>query len=268
MKKLLLVLCLVLGLVGCSNNQEEENVIKVSATLDPHSKILEVAKDILADEYGYELEIIILDDYAVFNRALDNGEVDANYFQHIPYFEEQVASQGYDIVNVGGVHIEPFGFYSSSIEKIDQLKDGDTIVISNSVADHWRLLAILEKEGLIKLDPSVNKREAVTKNIVENELNLKFVEIKPELLTTALKNNEGALVAINGNYAIAAGLNPLNDSIILEKGTSDNPYVNIVAAQTDHKDDPKVVALYNVLKSDEVCQFIEETYQGSVIVAE
>ncbi len=272
MKKLLKVLFatfVTLTLVACSSDKsEEENLIKVSATLDPHATILEFIKPILLEDYGYELEIIVLDDYFIFNRALDSGDVLANYFQHVPFFEGEVEANGYDIVNAAGIHIEPFGLYSNEISDLSELKDGDKIIIGNSVADHGRILTIFENLGLIKLDENVVKNEALTSDIVENNLNLEFLEIKPELLYTALVNNEGAIVAINGNYALANDLVPIEDALVLEEGGQDNPYVNILAVQSENIDDPRVKALVEVLKSDDVKDFINDTYQGSVIVAE
>lgn len=274
MKKLLkvaLALFLAVGIVGCgsSNSSDtEDKTLVVSATLDPHSKILEEAKPILKEKYDIDLEIKVLDDYFIFNKSLDAGEVDANYFQHRPFFDEDVSSNGYKIVEAAGIHLEPFGFYSKTITSADELKDGDTIVISNSVADHGRILSILAKANIITLKEGTDELNAKVSDIESNPKNLQFKEIKPELLTTAYENNEGALVAINGNYAIQGGLNPTKDAVILEQATDDNPYVNIVACQEGHENDEKIKALIEVLKSDEIKQFIEDTYQGSVILAE
>lgn len=274
MKKLLkiaLVLLLAVGIVACggsdTSSTDGEKLV-VSATLDPHSKILEEAKPILKEKYGIDLEIKVLDDYYVFNKALDAGEVDANYFQHVPFFDGEVAEHGYKIVNVAGIHLEPFGFYSKTVKSKDEIKDGAEVIISNSVADHGRILAILAKEGLITLKDGVDEQSATVKDIASNPKNLKFTEVKPELLATSYNNGEGDLVAINGNYAIQAGLNPTQDAVILEAATEDNPYVNIVACQEGHENDAKIKALVEVLKSDEIKQFIEDTYKGSVIPAE
>lgn len=273
--KIALALLLTVGLVGCGGKDKptgeaEDKKLVVSATLDPHSRLLEEAKPILKEKYGVELEIKVLDDYYIFNRALENGEVDANFFQHRPFFEGELAEQGYkNLVEVAAVHLEPFGFYSKTIKDIDELKDGATIVISNSVADHGRILSILSENEIITLKDGVDPQKSTTKDIVENPLNITFKEIKPELLTTAYDNNEGDLVAINGNYAIQAGLNPIKDAVILEEATEDNPYVNIVVCQKGHENDEKVKALVEVLKSNEMKSFIEKTYSdGSVIPVE
>jgi ABC-type metal ion transport system, periplasmic component/surface antigen len=268
---LLLVVALVFGLFGCQSSTpsgNDDKTIVVSATLDPHSKVLEFAKPLL-EEKGYKLEIKVIDDYYVHNKALNDNEVDANYFQHVPFFNDEVAANGYDIVNVAGIHVEPFGFYSKTVTSIDGIKDGATIVVSNSVSDHGRILAILAEAGLITLADGVTALSATTADIVSNPKNLKFVEIKPDMLSIAYANNEGDLVAINGNFAIQAGLNPTKDAVILEKGGADNPYVNIVACKKGNENSDKIKALVEVLKSDVVKQFILDTYNdGSVIPAE
>lgn len=273
MKKLLkiaLVLLLAVGIVGCggSDGSSDEKKLTVSATLDPHAKILEQAKPILKEKYGIDLEVKVLDDYYIFNKALDTGEVDANYFQHRPFFDGDVEKNNYKIVEAGAIHIEPFGFYSQTIQSKDELKDGAEIIISNSVADHGRILAILADAGLITIKDGVEILDATIKDIASNPKNLKFTEIKPELLATSFQNGEGDLVAINGNYALQAKLNPTKDAVILETANADNPYVNIVACQAGHENDEKIKALVEVLKSDEMKKFIEETYKGSVITVE
>lgn len=275
MKKLLkiaLALLLTTGLVACgskdNSSSSSDKKLVVSATLDPHSKILEQAKPILKEKYGIDLEIKVLDDYYIFNKALDAGEVDANYFQHRPFFDGEVAEHGYNIAEAGAIHLEPFGFYSQTISNVEELDEGAEIVISNSVADHGRILAILADNDLITIKENVDVLDATIKDIEDNPLNLKFTEIKPELLTTAYKNDQGDLVAINGNYAIQAGLNPTKDAVILESADEDNPYINIVACQKGKENDEKIKALVEVLKSDEIKSFIEKTYKGSVIPAE
>lgn len=272
MKKLLqclLIIGLVLGISGCTKSKTRgENELKVSATSNPHAKILEQAKPILKEKYGIDLTVEVLDDYYLFNKSLDANEVDANYFQHVPFFEEDVEKNGYELTNAGGIHIEPFGFYSKTIKDISELKDGATIVISNSVADHGRILTMLANANLITLKDGVKPINAELKDILDNPKNLQFKEVKPEFLVTSYNNNEGDLVAINGNYALQANLNPVNDAVILEDTSLDNPYVNIVAVKTGHENDEKIKALIEVLKSDEIKQFIEQEYKGSVIVVE
>lgn len=270
MKKLLkiaLALLLTVGIVGCGSqsNSSDEKTLTVSATLDPHAKILEQAKPLLKEKYGINLEVKVLDDYYIFNKALDTGDVDANYFQHRPFFDGDVEKNNYKIAEAGAIHIEPFGFYSKTVKSKDQIKDGAKVIISNSVADHGRILAILADAGLITIKDGVKVLDATVKDIASNPKNLEFTEIKPELLATSFNNGEGDLVAINGNYALQANLNPTKDAVILESANADNPYVNIVACQKGHENDEKIKALVEVLKSDDIKKFIEETYKGSVI---
>lgn len=270
MKKLftgIICLLLLVTLTACGNSSNrDEKTLLVAATSKPHGDILKEAKGILKDKYDIDLEIKILDDYYIFNKSLDNGDVDANFFQHVPFFDKDVKDNDYKLVNAGGVHIEPFGFYSKQIKNINELKQNDVIVISNSVADHGRILAILDEAGVIELDDQVKVQDAKIEDIKSNPLNLQFKEIKPEILTVAYNNNEGALVAINGNYAIDAGLNPTKDAVLLESASEDNPYVNIIACQKGHQDDAKIKALVEVLQSSEIKEFINKTYSnGSVI---
>lgn len=270
MKKLLkiaLALLLTVGIVGCGSQSDssDEKTLTVSATLDSHAKILEQAKPLLKEKYGIDLEVKVLDDYYIFNKALDTGDVDANYFQHRPFFDGDVEKNNYKIAEAGAIHIEPFGFYSKTVKSKDQIKDGAKVIISNSVADHGRILAILADAGLITIKDGVKVLDATVKDIASNPKNLEFTEIKPELLATSFNNGEGDLVAINGNYALQANLNPTKDAVILESANADNPYVNIVACQKGHENDEKIKALVEVLKSDDIKKFIEETYKGSVI---
>ncbi|MEG0591743.1 MAG: MetQ/NlpA family ABC transporter substrate-binding protein [Coprobacillus sp.] len=271
LSKIALALLLSVGIVGCGSGDKDtatdQTKLVVSATLDPHTKILEAAKPILKEKYDIDLTIKTLDDYYIFNKALNDGDVDANYFQHVPFFDGEVSEKGYKITNAAGIHLEPFGFYSKTLKSKDEIKDGAKVIISNSVADHGRILAILEKAGLIEIKDNVDVLKSTIKDIKSNPKNLKFTEIKPELLGTAFKNGEGDLVAINGNYALQAGLNPTKDAIILESADKDNPYVNIVAVKTGHENDKNIKALVEVLKSDEIKKFIEDTYKGSVIPA-
>lgn len=270
MKKLfigIVSLLLAVVLTGCGGGStRDEKTLLVAATSKPHGDILEEAKGILKDDYDIDLEIKILDDYYIFNRSLNSGDVDANFFQHIPFFEEDVKNNDYDLVNAGGIHIEPFGFYSKQIKNVSELKENDVIVISNSIADHGRILAILDEAGVIELDDQVKVQDATIEDIKANPLKLEFKEIKPEILTSAYENNEGAIVAINGNYAIDAGLNPTKDAVLIESANEDNPYINIVACQKGHENDTKIKALVEVLQSDKIKDFITSTYSdGSVI---
>ncbi len=262
MKKLFSVVVIALSVIlttGCSN----EETLKVAATSVPHAEILEYVEPILYDEYGITLDIVVVQDYVTPNQFLDSKDVDANYFQHIPYFENQLNEFGYDFANAGGIHIEPIGIYSNDFTSIDQLPDGATIIFSSSVADHGRILSLLESAGLIEL-ADVNKVDATINDIVSNPKNLVFKsDIEASLLPTAYNNNEGDAIIINTNYALQAGLNPLEDAIFLEN--EDSLFVNIVAVRTEDLELGKIKALIEVLSSEEVVEFINQSYGGAVV---
>ncbi|UOQ94267.1 MetQ/NlpA family ABC transporter substrate-binding protein [Halobacillus shinanisalinarum] len=278
MKKIwssILAVLFILVLAACGSSEEEsssgnnseggegQTEIIVGATSVPHSEILEQAKPML-EEKGITLKIEEYQDYILPNRDLSEGIIDANYFQHIPYLQTQEEENGYDFANLGGIHIEPMGIYSKNITSIDEVKDGTTVIMSRSVADHGRILSLLEKEGLIKLDESVDKVEATIDDIVENPKNLKFDSgIEAAFLPETYKREEDALVAINTNYAIEAGLNPSEDALLLEG--SDSPYVNVVAAKSEDKDSEALNTLVEVLHSEKIQTFIKEEYEGAVV---
>ena len=248
----------------------EPQTLSVIATANPHEVILNAAAPILQEKYNIKLNIIETEDYYTPNRAVNDGDADANFFQHVPFFDNEVAENGYDLVNVAGVEIEPFGFYSKKYSSLDELPDGAHIVTSNSVADHGRILSILAKAGLITLKDGVDELTATKEDIVDNPHNFDFsIEVNPEQLTNTLDDDKADLVAINGNYAIAAGLKPSQDALLLEQADASNPYVNILVTRTELKDDPRIKALAEVLTSDDIKNFIRETWtDGSVIPAE
>ncbi|MCT2535926.1 MetQ/NlpA family ABC transporter substrate-binding protein [Aquibacillus koreensis] len=246
------------------NTEAEETVeIKVGATSVPHAEVLDEAKELLAAE-GIELVIEEYQDYILPNQDLSNGELDANYFQHIPYLESQIAEFEYDFVNLGGIHVEPMGVYSTNITSVEDIPEGTEVIISRSVPDHGRILALFESQGLIKLDESVNKAEATIDDIVENELNLEFSpDVDAAVLPEMYEREEDALVAINTNYAIEAGLSPLDDSLFVEG--ADSPYVNVIAVRSEDENNEALLKLVEVLQSEEIQNFISETYNGEVV---
>lgn len=242
---------------------EETSVITVGASNIPHAEILEKAKPIL-EEQGVELNIETYQDYILPNKDLDSGEIDANYFQHVPYLESQIADHGYDFVNAGGIHIEPMGVYSKKYDSLEELPEGATILMSNSVADHGRILTLLEAKGLITLKDGVDKTAATLDDIAENPRNLEFdYEYEAALLPQLYENEEGDAVLINSNYAIDAGLNPLEDSIAIED--KESPYVNLIAVNSGDEENEAVKALVEVLRSEEIQDFILEEWGGAVV---
>lgn len=252
---------------GASNNaaggKGEQTKLVVGASNTPHAVILEKVKPLLKEK-GIDLEIETYQEYILPNKDLESGLLDANYFQTIPYLESQIADFGYDFVNAGGIHIEPMGVYSKKYKSLDELPDGATVLMSNSVSDHGRVLELLEENGLITLAEGVDKVKAELKDIVDNPKNLNFeADYEAALLPTLFNNNEGDAVLINSNYAIDAGLNPLEDSIAIEK--TDSPYVNVITVRSGDENNEAVKALVEVLTSEEIQEFILKEWSGSVV---
>jgi D-methionine transport system substrate-binding protein len=268
----LLILTLSLLLAACGTNNEEgknaegnkeDKKLVVGASNVPHAEILEEAAPLL-EEKGFELEIVPYQDYIMPNKALDEGELDANYFQHIPYLESQIKENGYDFVNAGGIHIEPIGVYSKKFKSLEELPEGAEVIMSSSVADHGRILSMLEEKGLLTLKEGIDKTAATVDDIVENKKNLKFkTDIEASLLTQVYENNEGDAVLINSNYAIDAGLNPVEDSIAIED--SNSPYVNVIAVNKGDESQEGIKTLVEVLRSEKIQNFILDQYKGSVV---
>ncbi|PTO34551.1 MetQ/NlpA family ABC transporter substrate-binding protein [Enterococcus mundtii] len=263
-------LLLTVGLAACGNggsssdssNESDDTTLKIGASPTPHAEILEHVKPLLKDE-GIDLEIVKFDDYVLPNQALSEGDIDANYFQHIPYLNKEIDEKGYDFVNAGAVHIEPMGLYSQKIKDISELEDGATIITSNSESDWGRIITILKDAGLVTVKDGVDLETATFDDIDENPKNLKFNHtIDPALLASTYQNDEGDLVAINANFAYGAGLNPLEDAVLLEKDNS--PYVNIIATRKGDEDSDKIKKLIEVLHQEDVRQWIEEQWEGSV----
>lgn len=265
-----LVLALALTACGSSSNNSADNAkqggttkLVVGASNVPHAEILEKAKPILKKE-GIDLEIKKFQDYVLPNKALASKELDANYFQHIPYLKSQMKDFGYKFVNAGGIHIEPIGIYSKKYKSLKDLPNGAHLIMSNSVADHGRLLSLLEAQGLIKLKSGIDKTTATVKDIVSNPKKLKFdTKYEPSLLPKIFQNGEGDAVLINSNYAIDAGLNPMKDSIAMEDKNS--PYVNIIAVREGDENKPAIKKLVKVLHSKEIQDFILSKYKGAVV---
>lgn len=257
----------VLAACGSSSSEgdKDSKVITVGATPTPHAEILEEAKPLLKEK-GYELKIKNFTDYKLINKALATKDLDANYFQHVPYLEQEMKeNKDYDLVNVGAVHLEPFGIYSKKYKSLKDLPDGAKIIMSNNAAEQGRMLAMLENAELIKLKSGIEKVDATVKDITENKKNLKIKnDVAPEMTAKAYEANEADAVFINVNYAIQNKLNPKTDSIELES-PKDNPYANIIAVRKGDEDSDKVKALMEVLRSDDIKKFIDKKYKGSVI---
>lgn len=240
----------------------EAATLKVGATPVPHAEILQFVQDNLAGDYNLTIEIVEFTDYVQPNTALDEGELDANYFQHLPYLEDFNSEHGTELVPVVPVHIEPLGIYSSSITSLDEVEDGAVVGIPNDVTNGGRALKLLEANGLLTLDEAVDNPTVV--DIVDNPKDLEIVELEAAQLGRSLEDT--TISVINGNYALEAELTPAEDALALESG-EDNPYANYLVVNAGNEDNPEIVLLGALLQSEDVRAFIEETYEGSVIAA-
>ena len=260
-----------LALAGCGNSSTPASSssaasgskpLKVGATAVPHAEILEVVKPILEKE-GITLDIVEFNDYVQPNLALNDKELDANFFQHEPYLNNFMEEhKEVKLKNVLGVHIEPMGIYSKKIKDLKDLKDGAMIAIPNDPTNGGRALLLLQKAGLLKLKDGVNEK-ATVQDIAENPHNFKFQEVEPAQVPRTL--DDVAAAVINTNYAMQVNLVPTKDALFMEDSTS--PYVNILVVREGDENRPAIQALIKALKSPEVKDFINEHYKGAVVPA-
>lgn len=277
---IILALALVLSLAACgpkapaedTNLPEENNApaeslegttIKVAATPVPHAEILAIAKDILAEQ-GITLEIVEFTDYVQPCMVTENGEVDANYFAHLPYIETFNAENGTHLVSVADIHYEPYGIYAGKTATLDALADGAKIAVPNDGSNEARALLLLEAQGLIKLKEGVGLN-ATKLDIEENPKNLDIVEMEAAQLPRTLADVDMAV--INGNYAMEASLSVKNDAVATEDVESEaaQTYANIVVVKEGNEENPAIKALCEALQSDAVRDYITNTYDGAVV---
>ncbi|OKP99803.1 MetQ/NlpA family ABC transporter substrate-binding protein [Paenibacillus sp. P46E] len=291
MKKVLLTffsLTLVVVLAACGNNNNTNNAansaatnapaanastepstepsaepvtLVIGASPKPHAEILKAIAPLL-EKQGIKLEIKEFTDYILPNTQLAEKELDANFFQHKPYLDDQNQKNGTDLVSVTAVHVEPFGAYSKKIKSIDELADGAKVAIPNDATNGGRALILMAKNGLITLKDDTNIA-STTADITENKKNLKIVELEAAMLPRQL--DEVDLALINTNYALEAGLVPTKDALFIEG--ADSPYANLLVARPDNKDSDAIQKLAAALTSPEAKAFIEKEYQGSIIPA-
>jgi len=242
---------------------EEKGTITVAASPTPHAEILEAAKPILAEQ-GWNLEVTVFDDYVLPNQVVDSGELDANYFQHIPYLDEFNEERGTHLVNAGGINYEPFGIYSGTKKSLDEVADGDVIAVPNDTTNEARALLLLQDNGLIKLKDGAGLT-ATVQDIEENPHKLEIQELEAAQVPRVVE--EVAYVVLNGNYALQAGFSVAKDSIAYESADSEaaKTYVNVIAVAEGNENSEGIKALVDVLKSDEIKQYINDTYDGAVI---
>lgn len=268
MKKFLAILltgAFVVGaLSGCgSKSGGDDKVIKVAASATPHAEILEQAKPILAEQ-GYDLQVTVFDDYVQPNEVVESGDFDANYFQHIPYLDSFNAEKGTHLVNAGGIHYEPFGIYPGTKSDLAEVADGDIVSVPNDTTNEARALLLLQDNGLITLKEGAGL-EATVNDIEENPYNLEIVELEAAQVPRVV--GEVAYVVLNGNYALEAGYSVAKDSLAYESSDSEaaKTYVNVIAVKEGNENADKIKALVDVLKSDTIKNYINDTYDGAVI---
>ena len=265
----ILSLVLVVGLAACggadtpATGNGELTPVTVAASSTPHAQILEQAKEAMAAK-GYDLQITEFADYVQPNMVVESGEFDANYFQHIPYLEQFNVEQGTHLVNAGGIHYEPFGIYPGTESDLANISEGASIAVPNDTTNEARALLLLQDNGLITLKEGVGLN-ATKLDIVDNPKNLEIVEL--EAAQISLMKEEFAFVVLNGNYALQAGLSVAKDSVAYELSDSEaaKTYVNVIAVKEGSETDAGIVALVEVLKSAEIVDYINSTYDGAVV---
>lgn len=262
----LLLTALALSLLFSGNafaakkSKKNSKTITVGATPEPHAAILNLlVKDMKAK--GFTLKVQEFTDYVTPNEAVESGDIDANFFQHIPYMNSFNEERKYHLVSVAGVHIEPIAIYSNKIKALSELKDGAKIAIPNDPTNEGRALLLLQSAGLIKVDEEAGLT-AVPADVIENPKKLKFQEIEAASLPRILPDVDAAV--INGNYAITAGLTAKKDGLFIEG--ADSPYVNILTVKAGNENNPAIQALVELIKSQKVKDYIEKTYPDGDVV--
>lgn len=273
MKKIIALLLVLLTLCACGgqNQNQEENTenavtkISVACSPTPHAEILEQAKAILAEQ-NIELEIVEFEDYVQPVNVVESGEIDANYFAHVPYLNNFNDEHGTNQVVVGKIHYEPFGIYAGKKTSLEELADGDEILVPNDGTNETRALLLLQDNGIITLPEGTSADSVVTVNdIVSYNVNVVITEVEAAQISRL--RQDAALVILNGNYALAAGLNVSKDAIAYEKSDSSaaQTYVNVVAVKSGNENNPAIQQLVSVLTSDTIRDYIEKTYEGAVV---
>ena len=235
------------------------DAVKIGVTPGAHEEVMEEVVKVAATK-GLDIELVSFSDYVIPNQALDDGDLDANSFQHVPYLDNQIKDRGYELSVVGYNILTPMGIYSNKIKSLDELPEGAEVGIPNDPTNGGRALLVLQSHGLIKVDPAVGLVVSPL-DIIENPKNISFIELDAAQLPRSLDDLDAS--AINTNYALEAGLNPIKDSIAIEG--NDSPYANVIVTQTSRKDEPWVKTLVEAYHDDTVRKFIETKYEGSVL---
>ncbi len=255
MKKLFAIFLLIFA-TGCSKHDKK---LKVAATAVPHMEMLSYIAQDLYDQDGIDLDILVVDDYNIPNRALADGEVDANFFQHGPYLESQVKMFHYPIESLAKVHIEPMGVYSKKIKKIDELKEKAIVSLPNDPTNEARALALLHNAGVIQLDNPKNYHATVL-NIASNPKNITFIEMDAALLPRTLQDVDASIIPTN--FALQADLKPKQDALLLEDSSS--PFANVIAIRKGDENRPDLIALKKAMTSQKMRAHILDKYKGAI----
>ncbi|MGD0153898.1 MAG: MetQ/NlpA family ABC transporter substrate-binding protein [Thermacetogeniaceae bacterium] len=265
---LITVMLVVLAIAGCAKEAANAPAatnslvtLKVGAAVVPHAEILNFVKPKLKEE-GIDLQVVVLDDEAQLNPALQDKQIDANYFQHVPYLDSVSKEKGYNFAVVGKIHVEPIGFYSKKYTSKDQLPEGAKIAIPNNPSNEYRALVLLQANGLIKLKDNLANYSATPADIADNPKKFKFVEIDSAQLTRTLQDVDGAV--INTNFVLDAKIDP-NTALFREDANS--PYANVIVVRKGDENRPEILKLVAALQTPEVKQFILDKYKGSVVPA-
>ena len=251
------------GVAAASETTESKGTITVAASPTPHAEILAQAAKLLADQ-GWTLEVTEFEDYVQPNLVVDGGDIDANYFQHVPYLDDFNAENGTSLVSVAGIHYEPFGIYPGTKADLAELTDGDVIAVPNDTTNEARALLLLQDNGIITLKQGADLK-ATVKDIEENPYNINIQEL--EAAQVSRVKDEVAFVVLNGNYALEAGFSVAHDAVAYESSDSvaAQTYVNVLVVKEGNENNEGILALAEVLKSQEIKQYIIDTYDGAVV---
>ena len=259
---IILTLVLILSFVACG---KKKSTLKVGASITPHAEILREAAKLL-EKQGITLEVVEYTDYVQPNTAVEDGSLDANYFQHTPYLNTFNAENGTHIVSVGAIHYEPFGIYAGKVKALEDLPDGAKIGVPNDGSNETRALLLLQQEGIITLKEGIDaSSNATVLDVAENPKNIDIVEMEAAQISLSLQDLDFGV--INGNYALQAGLNAGTDALAVEdaSGSGAQTYANVLCVKEGNEQNEAILALYKALTSEEVKTYINETYQGAVV---
>lgn len=251
-----------LTLAGCGEDAKNPNHIKVGVIVGAEQQVAEVAKKVAKEKFGLDVELVTFNDYVLPNEALSKGDIDLNAFQHKPYLDQQIKDRGYKLIPAGNTFVYPIAGYSKKLTSLEQLQEGAQIAIPNDPTNLGRSLLLLEKQGLIKLKEGIGLLPTVL-DVVENPKNLKLVELEAPQLPRSLDDQKIALAVINTTYASQIGLTPAKDGLFVED--KESPYVNLLVAREDNKDEEKVKKFVESYQSDEVNEAANKIFNGGAV---